>query len=216
MSPGVLGSVAKAPRGYPWFLLRTAVGNLTYVGPAYLISHPSLLCSSSELLGPNASSLCWAIITVLNHSLPIITESLPVDIFIPHQEVCFDQPFTDFLSCLQQARKVASGTTSLHGAVSPNGLITRLPALPSQREHQLVYVSQRVWLNHPITVLYKALTEFLEGRGVSKGTCLIKLWPAPQAAGEGLRGGEQTGKTFGGRGDANALTSGHMSSIKGE
>lgn len=145
------------------------------MGPAYLISHPSLLCSSSERLGPNASGLCCAI----NHSLPIITESLPMDIFTPHQEVCFDQPFTDFLSCLQQARKVASGTTSLHGAVSPNGLITRLPALPSQREHRLVYVSQRVWPNHPITVLYKALTEFLEERGVSKGTCLIKLWPAP-------------------------------------
>lgn len=79
-----------------------------------------------------------------------------------------------------------------------------------------MYVSQRVWLNHPITVLYKALTEFLEVRGVSEGTCLIKLWPAPQAAGEDLRDGEQTGKTFGGHGDTNALTSGHMSSIKRE
>ena len=92
-----------------------------------------------------------------------------MDIFISHQEVCSDQPFTDFFSYLQQARKVASGTSSTQGAVSPNGLITRLPAPSSQREHQLVYVSQRVWLSHPITVLYKALTEFLEGRGVSKG-----------------------------------------------
>lgn len=92
-----------------------------------------------------------------------------MDSFISHQEVCSDQPFTDFLSCLQRARKVASGTTSSQGAVSPNGLLTRLPASSSQREHQLVYLSQRVWLNHPITVLYKALTEFLEGRGVSKG-----------------------------------------------
>lgn len=104
----------------------------------------------------------------------------------------------------------------MHSAVGPNGLITRLPALPSQRENQLVYVSQRVWPNHPITVLYKALTEFLEGRGVSKGTCLIKLLPALQAAGEDLRGGKQRGKAFGGLGDANALTSGHKGSIKGE
>lgn len=104
----------------------------------------------------------------------------------------------------------------LLGAVSPNGLITRLPALLSQREHQLVSVSQRVWLSHPITVLYKALTEFLEGRGVSKGTCLIKLLSVLQAAREVLRGGEQRGKTLEGLGDANALTSGHISSIKGE
>lgn len=139
-----------------------------------------------------------------------------MDIFISHQEVCSDQPLTIFLSCLQQARKVASGTTSLHSAVSPNGLITWLPALPSQRERQLVYVSQRVWQNHPITVLYKALTEFLEGRGASKGTCLIKLLPALQAAGEDLRGDKRRGKTFGGLSDANALTFGHKGNIKGE
>lgn len=162
-------ALPRLPRGLPWFLLMTGASNLTYVGPADLISHSSLLGSSSELPGLHAFSLQWAITMVLNHSLPIVIQSLPMDIFISHQEVCSDQPFTDLLSCLQQARKAASGTTSSHSAVSPNGLITRLPAPPSQREHQLVSVSQRVWLNHPITVLYKALTEFLEGTGVSKG-----------------------------------------------
>lgn len=106
---------------------------------------------------------------ILNHSLPIIIQTLPMDIFTSHQEICSDQPFADVFSYLQQARKVASGTSHSHSAVSPNGLITRLPAPPSHREHQLVCVSQRVGLNHPITVLYKALTEFLEGRGVSEG-----------------------------------------------
>lgn len=75
-------------------------------------------------------------------------------------------------------------------------------------------VSQRVWLSHPITVLYKALTEFLEGRGISIGTCLIKLLPAFQASREDPSRGEKRGKTFGVLGDANALTSGHMDSIK--
>lgn len=106
---------------------------------------------------------------ILNHSLPIIIQTLPMDIFTSHQEICSDQPFADVFSYLQQARKVASGTSHSHSAVSANGLITRLPAPPSHREHQLVCVSQRVRLNHPITVLYKALTEFLEGRGVSEG-----------------------------------------------
>lgn len=160
-------ALLRPPRGSP--LLTTGAGALTCVGPPCLVSHSSIPCSSSELPGPGTSGLRCTVITVLNHSLPIIIQSLPMDIFISHQEVCSDQPFTDFLSYLRQARKVASGTSSSQGAVSPNGLITRLPAPPSQRERQLVYVSQRVWLSHPITVLYKALTEFLEGRRVSKG-----------------------------------------------
>lgn len=77
-----------------------------------------------------------------------------------------------------------------------------------------MWESQRVWLNHPITVLYKALTEFLEGRGLSRGMCLIKLLLAFQAATEALRGGEQKGKTFGGLGDANALTPAHVGRVK--
>lgn len=111
-------------RGFPRLLLMTGVGNLTRGAPGF-----SLI---SELPGPCASSLCWAIIAVLNHSLPISIQGLPMDIFMSHQEVCSDQPSTNFLSYLQQVGKAAPGTTSSHSAVTPNGLITRLPAPPSQ------------------------------------------------------------------------------------
>lgn len=168
MSPSVLRGFTKASQRIPLVPSNDKSRQPPWGQHICFLTHLSF-CSSSELPGGNASSLCWGIIMVLHHSLPIIIQTLPMDIFTSHQEICPDQPFTDFLSYLQQARKVAPGTSSSHSAASRNGLITRLPALPSQREHQLVYVSQRVWLNHPITVLCKALTEFLEGRGVSKG-----------------------------------------------
>lgn len=151
-------SGCQGTRGVPWHLAGAGAGSSAVWGSLGVLP-----------ITPLSFQPCSVVIEALNHALPIIIQSLPIDSFISYREVCSDQPFTNFLSCLQWTRKVASETASSPGAVSPNGLITRLPAPPSQREHRLVYLSQRVWLNRPITALYKALTELLEGRAVSKG-----------------------------------------------
>lgn len=83
-----------------------------YRALAYLISHSSHLCSSSEFL-PNASSLGSAILTVLNRSLPIIIQSLTMDPFISDQKVYSDQPFTDLM--LVKGKKIGFRDYQLTG-----------------------------------------------------------------------------------------------------